>query len=35
MAYAATIAIVMLVLTIVGAQFFLRRMDLFRPKAAL
>jgi multiple sugar transport system permease protein len=35
MGYAATIAIVMLIMTIVVAQTFLRRMNLFQPKAAL
>jgi multiple sugar transport system permease protein len=35
MGYAATLAIVMLVVTIIASQAFLRRIDLFRPKAAL
>ena len=35
MAYAATLAIVMLIMTIVVSQVFLRRTDLFRPKATL
>ncbi|MDA0990727.1 MAG: sugar ABC transporter permease [Verrucomicrobia bacterium] len=35
MGYAAAIAIVMLIMTIVAAQTFLRRMNLFQPKAAL
>lgn len=35
MAYAAAIAIVMLVMTIVAAQLFLRRMRMFVPRAAL
>jgi multiple sugar transport system permease protein len=35
MGYAAAITIIMLVLTIVASQTFLRRADLFRPKAAL
>lgn len=35
MGYAATIAIVMLIITIVVAQTFLRKMNLFQPKASL
>lgn len=35
MGYAAAIAIVMLIITIVSAQVFLRRMNMFTPKAAL
>lgn len=35
MGYAAAIAIVMLVITIVAAQMFLRRMRMFVPRAAL
>lgn len=35
MGYAAAIAIVMLVMTIVAAQLFLRRMRMFVPRAAL
>lgn len=35
MGYAAALAIVMLVVTIAASQTFLRRVDLFRPKAAL
>lgn len=35
MGYAATIAIIMLIMTIVVAQTFLRRMNLFKPKASL
>jgi multiple sugar transport system permease protein len=35
MGYAAAIAIVMLIVTIVASQLFLRRVDLFKPKAAL
>ncbi|HEX4765697.1 MAG TPA: sugar ABC transporter permease [Lichenihabitans sp.] len=35
MGYAAALAIVMLVFTIVASQALLRRADLFRPKAAL
>ena len=34
MGYAASLAIVMLVITIVASQAFLRRVRLFRPKAA-
>lgn len=35
MGYAAALAIVMLVVTIIASQTFLRRVDLFRPKAPL
>ena len=35
MGYAAAIAIIMLVITLVASQTFLRRMKLFRPKAML
>ena len=35
MGNAATIAIVMLIMTIVAAKFFLRRMDILQPKASL
>ena len=35
MGYAAAIAIVMLIMTIIFSQVFLRRIDMFRPKAAL
>lgn len=35
MGYAAALAIVMLIMTIVASQVFLRRIKLFRPKAAL
>lgn len=35
MGYAAALAIVMLMVTIVASQLFLRRVDLFKPKAAL
>ncbi len=34
MGYAAAIAIIMLVCTLVGSQIFLRRTGLFRPRAA-
>lgn len=35
MGYAAALAIVMLIITIIASQAFLRRINLFRPKAAL
>lgn len=35
MGYAAALAIVMLIITIVVSQVFLRRINMFRPKAAL
>ncbi|MCP4385344.1 MAG: sugar ABC transporter permease [Hyphomicrobiales bacterium] len=35
MGYAAALAIVMLIITIVASQVFLRRINMFRPKASL
>lgn len=35
MGYAAALAIVMLIITIIASQAFLRRINLFRPKASL
>ena len=35
MGYAAALAIIMLIITIIASQAFLRRINLFRPKAAL
>ena len=35
MGYAAAIAIIMLIMTIIFAQIFLRRINMFRPKATL